>query len=133
LNALSQTHWVARACFVLSLTFALMAVYYATTQQRTLGRLLKAKDVRLWIRGGNRQSEAARLVPSINDIITGVRCNRRSSRSQDSEQALFRTIQFLNHWPTVRPIGQRNRMPDGSNRLFHRPYGPAPYKIIKLQ
>jgi hypothetical protein len=45
LNFLSQTHWVARTCFVLSLTFALMAVYYSTTQQRTLGRLLKAKGV----------------------------------------------------------------------------------------
>jgi hypothetical protein len=35
---------------------------------------------------------------------------------------MFRTIQFLNHWPTDRPISQRNRMPDGSNRLFHRPF-----------
>jgi hypothetical protein len=69
LNFLSQTHWVARAFFVLSLTFALMATYYATTQQRTLGRLLKAKEVRVWIRGGNRQSEAVRLVPSFDDII----------------------------------------------------------------
>jgi hypothetical protein len=32
---------------------------------------------------------------------------------------LFRTIHFLNHyWPTDRPIGQRNRMPDGSNLLI---------------
>jgi hypothetical protein len=69
LNFLSQTHWVARAFFVLSLTFALMATYYATTQQRTLGRLLQAKEIRIWIRGGNRQSEAARLVPSFDDII----------------------------------------------------------------
>ena len=69
LDSLSQTHWVARACFVLSLTFALMAVYYATTQQRTLGRLLNAKDVRLWIRGGKRQSEDGRIVPSFQDIL----------------------------------------------------------------
>jgi hypothetical protein len=45
-----------------------MAVYYATTQQRTLGRLLNAKDVRLWIRGGKRQSEDGRIVPSLQDI-----------------------------------------------------------------
>jgi hypothetical protein len=69
LNNLSQTHWVAKGSFVLSMTFALMAVYYATTQQRTLGRLIKAKDVRLWIRGGNRQSEVGRLVPSLHDIV----------------------------------------------------------------
>ncbi len=65
LNSLNQTHWVARARFVLSVTFALMAVYYATTQPRTLGQLLNAKDVRLWIRGGNRQSENGRIVPSV--------------------------------------------------------------------
>jgi hypothetical protein len=76
LNFLSQTHWVARAFFVLSLTFALMATYYATTQQRTLGRLLKAKEVRFWIRGGNRQSEAARAVPSFDEIIRKLRRSR---------------------------------------------------------
>jgi hypothetical protein len=68
LNLLSQTHWVAKACFVLSLTFALMAVYYSTTQQRILGRLLKAQGVRLWIRGGNRQSRSDRIVPSFDDF-----------------------------------------------------------------
>jgi hypothetical protein len=51
---------------------------------------------------------------------------------QTSKQDLFRTIQFLNRWLTGRPIGQRNRVPDGSNRLFHRPYGPVPCNIIKL-
>lgn len=29
-----------------------MAVYYATTQQRAMGRLLRPKQVRAWIRGG---------------------------------------------------------------------------------
>ena len=51
LGWLSQTHWVARALVVFSLTSALMAVYYATTQQRTIGRLLDAKAIRKWIRG----------------------------------------------------------------------------------
>ena len=46
-----------------------MAVYYATTQQRTLGRLLKAKDVRLWIKVGNRTPQNVRLVPSLDDIV----------------------------------------------------------------
>jgi hypothetical protein len=43
---------VARGFFVFSLISALMAVYYATTQQRTLGRLLRPEHVRAWIRGG---------------------------------------------------------------------------------
>lgn len=51
LNFLSQTHWVARALVLLSLIFSLMAVYYASTQQRVLGRLLDPKQIRNWIRG----------------------------------------------------------------------------------
>jgi hypothetical protein len=51
LNLLSQTHWVARALFIVSLTLSLMAVYYASTQQRILGRLLDPKQIRNWIRG----------------------------------------------------------------------------------
>jgi len=90
LNFLSQTHWVARAFFVLSLMFALMAVYYATTQQRTLGRFLKAKEVRIWIRGGNRQSEATRLVPSFDEIIKKL----RRSRGVDVEEVHVRSRMF---------------------------------------
>ncbi|THV51366.1 hypothetical protein BGAL_0113g00110 [Botrytis galanthina] len=51
LDSLSKTHWTAKSCFVISLTFALVSVYYSVTQQRILGRLIKAKDVRHWIRG----------------------------------------------------------------------------------
>lgn len=51
LDSLSKTHWTAKSCFVMSLTFALVSVYYSVTQQRILGRLIKAKDVRHWIRG----------------------------------------------------------------------------------
>ena len=46
-----------------------MAVYYATTQQRTLGRLLTAKDVRLWIRGGNRRAQTGRIVPTLEEVV----------------------------------------------------------------
>ncbi|KAI9641689.1 hypothetical protein NHQ30_009545 [Ciborinia camelliae] len=51
LDSLNQTHWVAKSCFVMSLTFSLVSVYYAVSQQRILGRLLNAQDVRKWIRG----------------------------------------------------------------------------------
>ncbi|ATZ52382.1 hypothetical protein BCIN_08g01250 [Botrytis cinerea B05.10] len=51
LDSLNKTHWTTKSCFVMSLTFALVSVYYSVTQQRILGRLIKAKDVRHWIRG----------------------------------------------------------------------------------
>ncbi|TGO29731.1 hypothetical protein BPAE_0011g00020 [Botrytis paeoniae] len=51
LDSLNKTHWTAKSCFVMSLTFSLVSVYYSVTQQRILGRLIKAKDVRHWIRG----------------------------------------------------------------------------------
>ena len=54
---------------MLSLTSSLMAVYYTTTQQRMLGRLLQAEQVRLWIRGGSRAIDTARLVPSFDEIV----------------------------------------------------------------
>lgn len=60
LSDLSRSHWVARGFLVFSLTAALMAVYYATTQQRTMGRLLTVRQVRQWIRGGIDSPAAAR-------------------------------------------------------------------------
>jgi hypothetical protein len=69
LNSLNQTHWFAQASFVVSLTLALMAVYYASTQQRILGRLLQAKQVRLWIRGGKREFENEMIVPSLDQVL----------------------------------------------------------------
>ena len=68
LNALSQTHWVTRGLLVLSLTNSLMAVYYSTTQQRVMGRLLHGHQVRLWIRGGSGTLEHARIVPSLEQL-----------------------------------------------------------------
>lgn len=46
---LSNTHWVARASFTFSLVSATMAVYYATSQYRKLGRCLHADEVKAWI------------------------------------------------------------------------------------
>ncbi|KFY93942.1 hypothetical protein V500_03483 [Pseudogymnoascus sp. VKM F-4518 (FW-2643)] len=86
LNFLSQTHWVARGAFVLSLTSSLMAVYYATSQQRRLGRLLQAEQVRLWIRGGSRAMDTARLVPSLGEIVQRL-INRSERQSLVDEQS----------------------------------------------
>lgn len=43
---------MAKGFLVFSLISALMAVYYASTQQRAMGRLLRSKQIRAWIRGG---------------------------------------------------------------------------------
>ncbi|RDI81350.1 hypothetical protein Vi05172_g8532 [Venturia inaequalis] len=58
LEGLNQTHWLAKGLFLFSLVDALMAVYYATTHQRSMGRLLHPKQVRSWIRGGVGPKEA---------------------------------------------------------------------------
>ena len=41
-----------------------MAVYYATTQQRAIGRLLRAVQIRNWIRGGNKAFDVPTLLLS---------------------------------------------------------------------
>jgi len=66
---LSQSYWIARSCFVLSRTFAVMTLYYAIRQQHSLGRLLQAKDVRLWIRGGNQGAATGRLEQLLDRTI----------------------------------------------------------------
>ncbi|KAI8938203.1 hypothetical protein NX059_005863 [Plenodomus lindquistii] len=48
---LSRTHWVARGAFTFSLLSAIMAVYYATSQYRKMGRCLRPVQVRAWIKG----------------------------------------------------------------------------------
>lgn len=90
MNHLSQTHWVARACFLLSMTFALMAVYDATTQQCILGRLLKGKDVRHWIRGGNRRSATGRIVPSLDDFFMRL----PGGSSHDQHRQVFEQVRL---------------------------------------
>lgn len=71
---------------MLSLTSSLMAVYYATTQQRMLGRLLQAEQVRLWIRGGRCGEDTARLVPSLDEIVQRL-INRSGGQSLVDEQS----------------------------------------------
>ncbi|TID22352.1 hypothetical protein E6O75_ATG11146 [Venturia nashicola] len=58
LEGLSRAHWLAKGLFLFSLVDALMAVYYATTHQRSMGRLLHPQQVRSWIRGGVGPKEA---------------------------------------------------------------------------
>lgn len=44
-------HWTTRAFLVFGAVSSLMAVYYAASQHKTMGRLVRATQVRGWIRG----------------------------------------------------------------------------------
>ena len=46
---LSKTHWTARALFSFSLVSSLVAVYYASSQYRVMGRCLTGSQTRAWI------------------------------------------------------------------------------------
>lgn len=46
---LSQTHWTARGLFTFSLVSSIIAVYYAGSQHRTIGRCLSASQIKAWI------------------------------------------------------------------------------------
>lgn len=48
---MNRTHWLARGFFIFGLVTSLMAVYYATTLHRVMGRQLEPASVRTWIRG----------------------------------------------------------------------------------
>lgn len=70
---LSQTHWVARGLLMLSLTSALLAVYYSTTQYRSLGQLLQPEQIRLWIRGGRRNQDlSGRILPTLDQLVRNI-------------------------------------------------------------
>jgi hypothetical protein len=46
---LSSTHWTARGLFSFSLVSSIIAVYYASSQHRVMGRFLNASQVKSWI------------------------------------------------------------------------------------
>ncbi|KFZ09511.1 hypothetical protein V502_08702 [Pseudogymnoascus sp. VKM F-4520 (FW-2644)] len=62
-----------------------MAVYYDTAQQRMLGWLLQAEQLMLWIHGGSRGVDTARLVPPLYEIHERI-MNRLRRQSLVEEQ-----------------------------------------------
>jgi hypothetical protein len=46
---LSETHWIARGLFILSLVFSFMSVYYAAIVQRKVGELYDPSQIRDWL------------------------------------------------------------------------------------
>ncbi|KAG8534062.1 uncharacterized protein KY384_000905 [Bacidia gigantensis] len=61
-------HWIVRAFFVCGLVMGLLSVYFSVIQQRTLGKLHKPSQVRVWLLAnsstdaiaGGTESESAR-------------------------------------------------------------------------
>lgn len=84
LTDLSNTHWTARGLFCFSLVSSIIAVYYASSQHRVVGRCLNAGQVKLWIENdtesamrllgalfGNRKSGGIQLrKPAASSILT---------------------------------------------------------------
>ncbi|GAB1313551.1 hypothetical protein MFIFM68171_03761 [Madurella fahalii] len=65
---LSQTHWVARSCWVSSLITSLLAVYFATSQAWTISQLTSEKDLRRWVRNTeDADNDGIRLWMALND------------------------------------------------------------------
>lgn len=76
---LSGCHWIARACWVLSLVAGLMAVYCSGSQQIEFGRLSNAEEVRAWMRSGKT---------SPRDIVNNL-------SEQEAREELHRVERFL--------------------------------------
>jgi hypothetical protein len=74
LSSLSQAHWVARGFFTFSLVSAIMAVYYASHQFRSLGRHMNGNDMKAWIMNQERFEEGSNLygenLPSPAAVLT---------------------------------------------------------------
>ena len=52
---LSNTHWTARACFLLATTSGCLSVYYACKLQRIVGELYDADQIREWLMVPDRE------------------------------------------------------------------------------
>ena len=48
---LSQTHWIARASFIISVVSGCLAVYFAVMTQKTVATLYTARETRAWLAG----------------------------------------------------------------------------------
>lgn len=73
LEYLSTAHWVARAFFLSSLLAGCASVYYAMSQLRTFGRLITAKDVRVWLQlNENRKNVPSPLAVIVLDTPRGL-------------------------------------------------------------
>ncbi len=46
---ISQVHWIVRAFFACALVAGILSVHFAVMQQRTLGNLYKAPQIRSWL------------------------------------------------------------------------------------
>jgi hypothetical protein len=77
---LSQSHWVARACFVISLISGTLSVFFAVLLQRIVGRLYEARTLRAWL-------SSLDLYPDMKDLRDLKKLLQPSSTSSTSDDS----------------------------------------------
>ncbi|CAH0015962.1 unnamed protein product [Clonostachys rhizophaga] len=98
---LSQTHWVARSCWISSLITSLLAVYFATSQAWTISQLTSEKDLRRWVRNtDDAGNDGIRLWMALNDNDNDNDDNQNEEEEQ-SEQLLAGLAPALSSTITV--------------------------------
>ncbi len=76
---LSQTHWVARACFVISLISGTLSVFFAVLLQRIIGSLYEALALRAWL-------SSLDTYPNMKDLKEFLQQSFASSASDTSQR-----------------------------------------------
>jgi len=62
LDGMSQTHWVAKGFLTFCLVASMMAVYYASSQCRVLGRCFRPCEIREWITNDTKTRQSMHAV-----------------------------------------------------------------------
>ncbi|KAF7899545.1 hypothetical protein EAF00_003881 [Botryotinia globosa] len=102
----NQTYCLIKASFFLSLIFAILVVFHASCLQRTLNRLLTGEEIRRWIRGGSRETDAKTWGwPSISSVITASAPQMRLSISL--AMLVLASGLYLGQFETAEPSGTK--------------------------
>lgn len=106
LPSLSQTHWIARAFFLISLLSGCLSVVYACIIQRVLSRFRNPADVRKWMRRPPT-SQIIRLYSSplylITDYLELIWPRERVSLNEFANKMARSLQDFLVGRPMLRP------------------------------
>ncbi|CAI6090554.1 unnamed protein product [Clonostachys chloroleuca] len=98
---LSQTHWVARSCWISSLITSLLAVYFATSQAWTISQLTSEKGLRRWVHNtDDAGNDGIRLWMALNGNDNDNDDNQNEEEEQ-SEQLLAGLAPALSSTITV--------------------------------
>lgn len=89
---LSQSHWVARACFVISLVSGTLSVFFAVLLQRIIGSLYEARTLRAWLSSLDTYPDM-RDLRALKKILQLSSTHSTSDTSQGDVEAAARTLQ----------------------------------------